>query len=90
MQNVDIGERVLLDEVLLVGGSQAGPVVFGAPVINRKYVSVTATVIEQAKAAKEVIFKKKRRKGYKRTFGHRQHVTALRINEIVLHPDAQL
>lgn len=49
-------------------------------------VSVTATVIEQLKSEKNDTVKKKRRKNYKRTFGHRQELTALRINSIDVHP----
>jgi len=45
---------------------------------------VVAEVIGQGRAEKVVIFKKKRRKGYQRTLGHRQHFTTLRIREIVL------
>ena len=43
---------------------------------------VTAKIAEQGKAKKVLVFKKKRRKGYKVKRGHRQHYTALKIEEI--------
>lgn len=82
-RDVQVGDRVLLDEVLLVGSD--GPVLFGLPLIEPSAVTVTATVIEQGKSEKQLIIKKKRRKNYKRTFGHRQHLTALRIHSIQVH-----
>jgi len=44
--------------------------------------SVTAEVLEHFKGEKQVIFKFKKRKGYKRTKGHRQHLTAIRVTDI--------
>ncbi|MDF0607617.1 50S ribosomal protein L21 [Wolbachia endosymbiont of Onchocerca gibsoni] len=44
--------------------------------------TVKAKVLEQCKEEKVIIFKKKRRKNYRRKTGHRQHVTVLSINEI--------
>jgi large subunit ribosomal protein L21 len=43
---------------------------------------VTATVVEHGRAAKIIVFKKKRRKHYKRTKGHRQGFTTLKIESI--------
>jgi large subunit ribosomal protein L21 len=45
---------------------------------------VTATVVEQAKTAKVIVYKKKRRKQYQRERGHRQQVTVLKITDIQL------
>ena len=45
---------------------------------------VKAEVLEQCRGEKIIIFKKKRRKNYRRKTGHRQHITVLRINEINL------
>jgi len=52
----------------------------GAPAVEG--VKVTATVVEHGRAAKIIVFKKKRRKHYKRTKGHRQGFTTLKIESI--------
>jgi large subunit ribosomal protein L21 len=52
----------------------------GAPAVEG--VKVTATVVEHGRAAKIIVFKKKRRKHYKRTKGHRQGFTTLKIDSI--------
>ena len=53
----------------------------GAPLVSGA--SVAARVIAQDRADKVVIFKKRRRHNYRRTKGHRQHLTVLRIEEIL-------
>jgi len=73
------GDIVSLEEVLMLGGD-GGPTV-GTPLIAGA--SVAAEVLEQKRAAKLLVFKKKRRKNYRRKHGHRQHLTALRITEIL-------
>lgn len=73
----EAGASVTLGEVLMVGGDQ--PKV-GAPLVEGA--SVTATVLEQVRGPKVVIFKKRRRKTYRRRTGHRQYLTVLRINDI--------
>lgn len=76
----EVGEKITLAEVLFVGGN--GEVKIGAPVIaNAK---VVGEIVSQAKAKKVVVFKKKRRKGYSRQRGHRQHQTTLKITAIEL------
>ena len=57
-------------------GTEAGFTI-GAPVVQGA--SVTATVLEQTRGDKVIIFKKKRRQNYRRKRGHRQHQTVLRI-----------
>ncbi len=52
----------------------------GTPTIDGA--SVVATVVEQKRAPKVLVFKKKRRQNYRRTRGHRQFVTVLKIKEI--------
>ena len=52
----------------------------GAPLLAGA--AVSATVIEQTRAAKIIVFKKKRRHNYRRKKGHRQHQTVLRITDI--------
>lgn len=73
----DIGASVDFDQVLMVGGDDAK---VGTPLVDGA--KVTAEVLEQGKGDKVLIFKKKRRKNYRRTRGHRQHETVLRISDI--------
>jgi large subunit ribosomal protein L21 len=73
----EVGQTVDFDQVLMVGGDEA---TIGAPTV--KGAKVTAEVLEQGKADKVLIFKKKRRQNYRRTRGHRQHQTVLRISDI--------
>ncbi|HEU4476738.1 MAG TPA: 50S ribosomal protein L21 [Methyloceanibacter sp.] len=73
------GEIVELAEVILLGGE--GSPKTGSPTIARALVA--AEVIEQKRADKIIVFKKKRRSNYRRTKGHRQALTALRITEIL-------
>jgi large subunit ribosomal protein L21 len=74
----DAGSQVRLDEVLAVG-AESGLVV-GTPRVAGA--SVTGTVVEQARDRKVRVFKYKKRKHYRRTRGHRQSYTALRIDAI--------
>lgn len=80
----DIGESIFLEKVLLAGSENF--TLLGTPILNPSIVRVTATVVEHGRAAKIVIFKKKRRKNYKRKKGYRQDNTTLRINGIELKP----
>ena len=72
------GSQVALDQVLAVG--EGAGVTVGAPLVAGAV--VTAEVVEQGRGAKVVIFKKKRRQNYRRTKGHRQHFTTLKITQI--------
>ena len=76
----EIGDTVILDDVLLIADGEE--VTVGQPVVETA--KVTAQIIEQGKDKKVVVFKKKRRKGYRRKHGHRQMYTALKIEEISL------
>ncbi len=71
----DAGSMVQFDEVLMVGGE--GTASIGAPLVAGAV--VTATVLDQGKGEKVIVFKKRRRKNYRRKKGHRQHETTLRI-----------
>lgn len=71
------GERIVLDEVLLVGGDQ---LVVGRPRVAGA--KVVATIQSESKGPKIKIFKHKRRKRYRLTKGHRQHYTRIRIEAI--------
>ncbi len=65
---------VEFDQVLMIGDKIGTPLINGAKVI--------AQVIEQKRNDKVLVFKKKRRQNYRRTKGHRQFVTVLKITEI--------
>jgi large subunit ribosomal protein L21 len=73
------GATITFHDVLALG-TDAG-LAIGAPTVPGA--SVTATVLEQARGDKIIIFKKKRRQNYRRKRGHRQHITVLRIGEVV-------
>jgi len=72
------GAMIELGEVLMIGDGTE--VAAGSPLIDGA--SVSATVVEQTRAAKIIVFKKKRRHNYRRKKGHRQHQTILRITDI--------
>ena len=74
----EAGAELVLDQVLAVG-TEAG-VTFGKPLVAGA--AVTATVLEQARGDKIIVFKKKRRQNYRRKNGHRQDITVLRITAI--------
>lgn len=74
----DAGADVSFNEVLMLGGDTG--VTVGAPVVEGA--KVAATLIETRKGEKIKIFKKIRRQGYRRTNGHRQMETVLRITGI--------
>jgi len=73
------GDIVELAEVILLGGN--GSAKTGSPTIAGALVA--AEVIAQKRGDKVMVFKKKRRKNYRRTKGHRQALTELRITEIL-------
>lgn len=66
--------KVDFDQVLMVGDKVGNPLVAGA--------KVSAQVVAQERADKILVFKKKRRHNYRRTKGHRQNLTVLKITEI--------
>jgi len=74
----DEGSKVVFDNVLLL--DEKGKIQVGAPTI--KGMKVSAKVIEHVKGDKIIVFKKKRRKGYKVKNGHRQQYTKILINKI--------
>ena len=76
--DADEGSKVEFDEVLLVGNGS--DVKVGRPFVDGGKVS--ATIEEQGRGRKVEIVKFKRRQGYKRTHGHRQAFTRLRIDSI--------
>jgi large subunit ribosomal protein L21 len=76
----DVGSKVELGDVLLV--ENEGNIQVGSPVVaNAK---IQATVLEHDRAKKILVFKKKRKKQYRRTQGHRQDYTSVRIDSITV------
>ncbi len=76
--NGDVGSTVEIKDVLMIGGDTE-PVI-GRPILENA--SVTGKIVGQDKDKKILVFKKKRRKGYKKLQGHRQFYTALKIEKI--------
>ena len=74
----DVGGQVTLGEVLLVSGDEGTLV--GAPLLAGA--AVLGTVVEQGRGDKIRVFKYKKRKHYRRTRGHRQGFTAVRIDTL--------
>ena len=70
----EAGKEVVFNEVLAIDETVGTPLVAGA--------SVKATVLKQARDAKIIVFKKKRRQSYRRKNGHRQSITLVKITEI--------
>ena len=75
----DEGSSINFDEVLLVGDDKN--VTAGTPVVDGAKVS--AEILEQTRSDKVLVFKKKRRHNYRRKAGHRQHLTVLKITDVV-------
>ena len=74
-----VGETVTFPSVLLVA-SDDGQLQTGTPYLDN--ISVTGEVVQQSRAKKVIVFKSKRRKGYKRKLGHRQSFTRIKITGI--------
>ncbi len=72
------GATVAFDQVLMLDSGTG--VTIGSPLVEGAHVA--ATVLDQARAEKILVFKKKRRKKYRRLHGHRQDLTVLRITDI--------
>ena len=74
VEKLNADGNIDFDQVLMVGDKVGSPFVDGA--------SVSATVVEQKRGDKVLVFKKKRRQNYRRTRGHRQFITVLKITAI--------
>jgi large subunit ribosomal protein L21 len=74
----EAGSKVTFDNVLLL--DNAGNVTIGAPAIEGA--SVTAQILSHLKGDKVIVFKKKRRKGFKKKNGHRQYLSEIQIESI--------
>ena len=75
--NDEVGASLDLDVLVTTDGSSTK---VGAPFVDGA--KVTATVVDHGREPKIIVFKKKRRKQYKRTKGHRQGYTTLKIDSI--------
>ena len=73
------GAKIKLDQVMIVGEDGKDPEV-GLPVLSNA--AVNCEVVDQSRSNKVIVFKKKRRQGYKRKKGHRQEQTVLRVIDI--------
>ena len=73
----EVGSEVVLDSVLMLGGDA---VKVGTPTVSGA--KVTAEITNQARAKKVIVFKKLRRKSFRKKRGHRQHFTELKIKAI--------
>ncbi len=74
----DVGDAVSIDKVLMV--AEGDNVTIGTPVVDNAVVN--ASIVEQAKAKKILVFKYKRRKRFRKKQGHRQPFTAIKIENI--------
>ncbi|MGD2067236.1 MAG: 50S ribosomal protein L21 [Gemmatimonadota bacterium] len=78
--DVETGESIEFDEVLLTGDGD--DVSVGTPVVEGA--RVKAEVLRHGRDDKIIVFKRKRRKGYRRKQGHRQKFTEIRVDEVVV------
>lgn len=76
---VEEGEKVSFDKILLIGDGDN--ITLGAPAIDGAQIG--ATVIKHLKGEKVIVFKKKRRKGFRKKNGHRQYLSQIMIESIV-------
>jgi large subunit ribosomal protein L21 len=83
--NAEPGDLVAFDQVLMLSEDGKEPLVGSAVPGEAR---VFGRVLEQTRGPKLIVFKKKRRKNYRRTKGHRQDLTAVRIASISLTGDA--
>ena len=77
-QEAEVGKKVKFEKVLFTDDS--GKITAGDPTV--KGISVSATILEHGRDRKIIVFKKKRRKGYRRKNGHRQHFSLIQIDSI--------
>ncbi len=80
LQAVEVGADLKFDRVLLA--EDEGSISIGTPSLANA--SVSASVLEHVKGDKVIVFKKKRRKGFKVKKGHRQQYTKIRIDSITI------
>jgi large subunit ribosomal protein L21 len=74
------GDHVVFDQVLLAANGES--VTVGSPLVSGA--SVKAEVVGHGRDKKVIVFKRKRRKGYRKKQGHRQGYTEIRVQDVVL------
>jgi large subunit ribosomal protein L21 len=72
------GEQIILNDIIMLGDGDK--VTIGTPLVDGA--GVSATVVRQTRGPKIIIFRRKRRKNHRRTQGHRQDLTLLKIIDI--------
>lgn len=77
----EVGDQVTLKDILMVSGE--GQVHLGTPRLTNA--AVTGEIVREVKGKKVLTYKMKKRKNYRRTKGHRQTYTYLKVNEITLN-----
>ncbi|ORZ40989.1 ribosomal protein L21-like protein [Catenaria anguillulae PL171] len=83
LKDVPLGAELALDKVREIGSKEIS--LRGAPYVSPNVAQVKAVVVEHWLSAKRTTVKEKRRKGYKRTYGHRMHLTSLRVTEVAVN-----
>jgi len=73
----NVGDKLTFDKVLLSAGST---ITVGAPAVEK--IAIEAEILDHLQADKVIVFKKKRRKGYKVKNGHRQQLSQIKITSI--------
>jgi large subunit ribosomal protein L21 len=81
----EAGQTIDFSSVLLI--NDEGKISVGTPLLDK--VKVRATILEQTRGDKIIVFKKKRRQGYRRKAGHRQDLTVIRVEEILLQGESR-
>lgn len=76
----EAGDTITFEDVLLT--SDGDNVRVGTPIVDGA--KVTAEVVRQGRTDKVIVFKRKRRKGYRKKQGHRQGFTEIRVSEVVV------
>ena len=74
----EVGDTVTFEDVLLI--NKDGDLRIGAPTVEGS--KVTGTIVEQGREKKIIVFKMKRRQGYRRKQGHRQYYTGIKVASI--------
>ena len=81
----ECGDLLKLEKILAVGGRNF--TLIGQPLLKRELINVEAMVLEKSRGEKKIVFKKKKRKGYKKWKGHRQDISVLKITKIHFDTD---
>jgi len=74
----EIGSEIIIDKILMINNNDS--VSFGRPTIETA--QITAELINHGRDDKVIVFKKKRRKGYRKTQGHRQNYSEIKVKEL--------